>query len=444
VIASSIAVHRWSLVVMMITTTTKVQDKHGNRARMIAGPIVLFTTILLACHHMPLAGGFAPSSSATLHFPAPAGTVTTKQTDLLSNNCHNPDKLPSKRRHDQQPMTRSSTRLYNKSSENNDDDLSPAVWWSRITDDPKQSVLFSILMATSGAILGPFLDSYHSAFGVLRYDDPIQFILWGTSEYPALTTAWWVPELFGLAGFLIGWLYILLDVIILEKPQDDDDDSKMLVLTPSPPKILLGISFFTLQYWLSGSLVQAGVDRTSILNLMAVLAAGGFWVLDGTLSGLLTSAAVGIGGPLIEVALIWCTTQGLLVAGGYHYTDLGETGFFPLWIVPVYFLGGPANGNLARGFWNWLSSMEDSSPSDAITATSEQNTEPCPVCNDTRCAPCPNCDGVGNYVAMGGRTVNCTSCGGRGFVICRACFDRYDDDPYDIDAIREKMSRMPD
>ena len=313
-------------------------------------------------------------------------------------------------------------------------DPEKSKWHTRITEDPRRSIIFSGLMMACGSMLGPFLDSYHSAFGVLKYDEPLSWVLWGSTNYPALTTAWWVPELFGVAGLLIGWLYVLLDVI-LETPRDP-------ALSPSPPKIFLGISFFTLQYWLSGILVHAGVDRTSLLNVMSLLAALGFVVLDGTTAGFVTSAATGLGGPLIEIVLIWCTMQGKL-SGGYHYNDLGETGFFPLWIVPVYFLGGPANGNLARGFWNWLSNND--TPVSAILKTkNEEHEAPCPVCNDTRRAPCPNCDAVGTYVAMGNRTVKCTSCQGRGFVICRTCFDRYDEDPYDIDAIRETISRMPD
>jgi hypothetical protein len=308
-------------------------------------------------------------------------------------------------------------------------DTEKPEWQARIIGDPQRSVTFSILMSICGAVLGPFLDSYHSAFGVLQYDEPLSWKLWGSSEHPALTTAWWVPGLFGLAGFLIGWLYVLLDSI-LENPRDSQ-------LSPSPPKIFLGISLFTLQYWLSGILVQFGVDRVSILNAMSTVAALGFWVLDGTTAGLITSAATGIGGPMIEVVLIWCTANGI-VSGGYHYNDLGETGFFPLWIMPVYFLGGPANGNLARGFWNWLSKESEES------LKPEKVQEPCPDCNDTRRVPCPNCDGVGTYLAMGNRITQCTSCRGRGYVMCRACFDRYDEDPYDIDAIREKMSRMPD
>lgn len=295
----------------------------------------------------------------------------------------------------------------------------------------KRSILFSILMSVCGAGLGPFLDSYHSAFGVLKYDSPIQLTLWGSETYPALTTTWWVPQLFGFAGFLIGWLYILLDHSFL----NSSDERRR----PSPPKILIGISFFTLQYWLSGMFVQTGLlDRSGILSFMSILAAVGFLALDGTFSGLIVSLATCLGGPLIEALLITATTNGVL-SSGYHYTDLGETGFFPLWIVPVYFLGGPANGNLARWFWNLLSIDEE----ETITKN-DAGKKSCKDCLDTRRIECPTCDGIGTYVATGNRTVKCTSCNARGFVMCRSCFNLYDDDPYDVDGIKEIMNRMPD
>jgi hypothetical protein len=53
-------------------------------------------------------------------------------------------------------------------------------------------------------------------------------------------------------------------------------------------------------------------------------------------------------------------------------------------------------------------------------------------------------DGIGIYRAMGDRVVKCKACKGRGFVVCRSCFDKYDEDPYDLESIRELMSRMPD
>ena len=297
---------------------------------------------------------------------------------------------------------------------------------------PMRAVAFSAAMASAGAVLGPFLDSYHSSFGVLQYDNPIETQLWGSVDHPALITSWWVPELFALAGFLIGWLYLVFDVLLGETPTRE--------IAPSVPKILVGISLFTLQYWLSGLMSSVGVDRTTILYVMSIIAAGGFVVLDNTVAGWITSAATAIGGPLIEIGLLTLARNGLMLDSGYHYTDLGETGFFPLWILPVYFLGGPANGNLARGLWSVLTSSVEE----------ENGTRPtfkppgCKACSDTRCVPCPNCDGVGRYEATGGRFVDCTSCRSRGFVICRECFAQYGEDPSDLAAIRDLMAKMPD
>jgi hypothetical protein len=258
--------------------------------------------------------------------------------------------------------------------------------WSLVSENPGRSAWFSVLMAGSGALLGPFLDSYHSAFGVLQYDSPITATLWGKSDaMPALITSWWVPPLFALAGFLIGWLYILLDNFFII-----NEENKRIVQSPSPPKILFGIAIFAFQYWLSGILYQQGFDRSIILNVMSLFAACGFWFLDGTFSGLLTSTATAIGGPLIEMVLITFTRNDMFFHGtGYQYIDLGETGFFPLWIIPVYFLGGPANGNLARGFWTTLT---DTLKNRDITETKIETKDrsDCEVCEGSRRVPCPN------------------------------------------------------
>ena len=303
------------------------------------------------------------------------------------------------------------------------------------TSSPPRSVAFSTVMALSGATLGPFLDSYHSVFGVLKYDDPIHMTLWGDTSNPALVTSWWVPPLFGLAGFLIGWLYVGLDAALRTAPGGDNKGGDPT--DPTPPKVLIGIALFTFQYWLSGALYANGIDRASILAIMSTLCGVGFFVLDATAAGLITSAATAIGGPLIEVGLISALRSG----HGYHYSDPGETGFFPLWIAPVYFLGGPAVGNLARAIWNALGRSADAGGGvkDDDTATRPG----CQACDDTRATPCPNCDSEGYYVTYG-RSVRCNACKGRGLVICRSCFSWYGDDPSDIGRVREIMSKMPD
>ena len=293
----------------------------------------------------------------------------------------------------------------NSSPNNNDsDDRDSSTALDRasqlITADPSKSLSFSAIMALCGAALGPFLDSYHSLFGVLSYDEPLTAHLWGsgsaaTPALPALVTSWWVPELFGLAGFLIGWLYILLDGA-LQTPAARRH--------PSWPLVFVGISLFTAQYWLSGVLFANDVDRTTILNVMSLLAATGFAALDLTEAGLWTSVATAAGGPAIEVGLLALLAR----HGGYHYTDPGETGCFPLWIVPVYFLGGPAVGNLARGYWQILppggATMESADAADAGTdAPSDAEGPRCNVCNDTRATGCPNCDAQGYYITYGRR-----------------------------------------
>jgi len=303
------------------------------------------------------------------------------------------------------------------------------VFLPLVTSNPTRSILFSISQTTAGALLGPFLDSYHSANGVLQYDLPFSAVLWGSTSIPALTTTWWVPPLFGLAGFLIGWLYIILDDVLKE------DNMKAITV----PMILIGISLFTFQYWLSGILYVNGVDRSIIFGIMSIFAYFGYSQLDGTKSGLVTSIATAIGGPLIEIGLI-TSLEG--TNGGYHYNDLGETGFFPLWIIPVYFLGGPANGNIARGVWKALGTLFQSDQNSSSNKNSAKKSG-CPECKDSRAVPCPNCDGVGYYMTYG-REVRCNCCNGRGRVMCRNCFDWYGEDPSDIQSIREFMSRIPD
>ena len=252
-----------------------------------------------------------------------SGLINTRYNVCSTNTCS--------RRGNKLMVLSSSTSDNNNN--NNDKDESPIqTLTNTITSDPQRTIYFSFLMTLCGAVLGPFLDSYHSLFGVLTYETPLVFPVIGTDLLTCVTT-YWVPPLFGLAGFIIGWLYICLDAILIEK----EEDTAITQLHPSIPKVLVGISYFTFQYWLSGILFAHGVDRTSILVLMSTLAGGGFVLLDGTTSGFITSAATAIGGPLIEVGLI----SYLSGSWSYHYNDLGETGlFFPLWIIPVYFLGG--------------------------------------------------------------------------------------------------------
>jgi hypothetical protein len=236
-----------------------------------------------------------------------------------------------------------------------------------------------------------------------------------------------------VAGFLIGWLYILLDAgFQVEEKGTDPSQSEV---NPTIPKVLTGVGYFTFQYWFSGLLFANHIDREYILIIMSGLAAGGYYALDRSISGFITSAATAIGGPLIEVGLI----SSLPESSGYHYNDTGETGYFPLWIIPLYFLGGPANGNLARAFWNAIGNDKAESANESGQLKRQI---PCPKCQDTRAVKCPNCDD-GTYVTYGQRVL-CKACRGKGRVICRSCFFEYGDDPNDIENIRRIMDQIPD
>lgn len=322
--------------------------------------IVRVITVLLFLQSRP---------ASTFHSPSIGGIDCVRH--LLQQKTNFCDKLLAQKR-GQSQRTRSLPVWLSAKKHNNDEESNNGIF-APVLGNPGRALTFSIFMTLSGAVLGPFLDSFHSAFGVLQYDVPITMQLWGRdAAHPALITAWWVPELFGLAGFLIGWLYLLFDRSIGNDPP------------PSPPKILFGISLFTFQYWLSGLLFQLNIDRSVILNVMSLVAAAGFWVLDGTMAGFIVSAMTALGGPAIEVGLL-SVVASHFDFGGYHYNDLGETGYFPLWIIPVYFLGGPANGNLAKGYWNYLSNKTENDYN-----VERKKPIGCLECNDTRCVPCPN------------------------------------------------------
>jgi len=190
-------------------------------------------------------------------------------------------------------------------------------------------VKFLTGMFLAGAILGPNLDNFHGQFGVLkytRYNMDLDFQ--GTS---LLKSAIWVPFLFGLAGIIISQLYVSLDDVIgttQEKKEPDLD------------KVLLGIIVFSSQYYLSGWMESVHVFRQYEHLILALSAIVGFILFDGSRAGFVASLATALGGPGIEIGIIALTHA-------YFYSNADFLGLVS-WIPWVYFLGGPAVGNLAR------------------------------------------------------------------------------------------------
>eukprot|EP00752_Nemacystus_decipiens_P009146 g8169.t1 len=194
-------------------------------------------------------------------------------------------------------------------------------------------------MAAAGAILGPNLDNYHSAFGVLTYRNPIEFSVAG---HLLVTTDWWVPPLFAVAGAGIGGLYILLDAA-LDTPQPQRE--------PVWRDIFLCISLFSFQYYLSGVLTAAGCSYWVLVVSLAIIAERVFNVFDATRAGLVVSLATATLGPLIEIFLVNATD--LYVYNGADLFGVDS------WIPVVYFCGGPAVGNLARAVFVTLLASDE-------------------------------------------------------------------------------------
>ena len=195
-------------------------------------------------------------------------------------------------------------------------------------------------MALSGAALGPLLDGYHSAFGVLRYTVPKQVVV---GNIFICETDYWVPPMFALAAVILGVTYPVLDHVFKVPSKDR---------LPSGPAILTCISYFTLQYYMSGLLTSNGIDRISLHAFLSVTATYCWYAFDRTATGAVMAFITGTAGPGVELALL----HGYPVLFGadlYHYNSPDFFGI-PLWIAWVYACGAPAVGGLARGLWNAL------------------------------------------------------------------------------------------
>eukprot|EP00904_Undaria_pinnatifida_P007391 jgi/Undpi1/3782/HiC_scaffold_16.g07151.m1 len=189
-------------------------------------------------------------------------------------------------------------------------------------------------MAVAGALLGPNLDNFHSAFGVLTYKNPIELSVGG---HVLVTTDWWVPPLFAIAGAGIGGLYILFDAAL---------ETSQAQRNPSWRDVFLCISTFSFQYYLSGLLTASGCPYWVLVALLTITAERVFTVFDGTRAGLWVSMATAVLGPLIEVVLV--NASDLYVYNGADLWGVDS------WIPVVYFCGGPAVGNLARAMYGQI------------------------------------------------------------------------------------------
>eukprot|EP00466_Bigelowiella_natans_P015102 jgi/Bigna1/126406/aug1.2_g1114 len=242
-------------------------------------------------------------------------------------------------------------------------------------------VKYVALMGLAGALLGPWLDNYHD---FISYCTVIK-------EHEILKSALWVPFLFGVAGVIIGALYVWLDTALQDYSRSSTVSPQSLkaatsfnqflteggnkILPPTIDSVLYCISLFSAQYaslplkkgekrlgrvggrgensqWTENvhffTFQKVVILGKCVLShvILAAVAVWGFYKFDNSLAGLLASLATAMGGPAIEIGLV-----NVLHAYSYSNADLWGV---DSWIPWVYFLGGPAVGNLGRLTWHEL------------------------------------------------------------------------------------------
>lgn len=187
------------------------------------------------------------------------------------------------------------------------------------------------------APLGVLLDNQHGLFGVLSYNEAASPLsLTGSDGHVWLKTAIFVPFLFAFAGAAMSSIILYLDSL----KGSTSTPPPSLPVTSRWPKVFYGISAFSGQYWLSGYLDAIGsFDPLQINIILSILAIAGFLFFDNTFAGLVLAILTALTGPVVEILLV--------KLGLYNYTHSDILGI-DSWIPSVYFLGGPAVGNLAR------------------------------------------------------------------------------------------------
>ncbi|PXF40243.1 hypothetical protein BWQ96_10047 [Gracilariopsis chorda] len=187
-----------------------------------------------------------------------------------------------------------------------------------------------MMMAGISGVLGPLLDNYHSQFGVLRYNNPIELHLTVGKMGVDIVTAWFTSPLFMLAGVIIVFGTTFLDGVFGR----GGNAQSMGV-----PKACATVCMFCSIYYLSAVWSHTWV-RDYLVWILGVMGLAEWYFMDGSVGGMVMGALTAVCGPALEVALI-------NVAGLYSYSEWDVFGI-PWMIVAVYFAGGPAVGNLGR------------------------------------------------------------------------------------------------
>lgn len=203
---------------------------------------------------------------------------------------------------------------------------------------PKQ--LPSLKLITTGATVGPLVDSLHNQcllqYGKAPIDIP-NFITQTDNASCLIRTSWYIPPLLGMAYLVLGGILPRIFNTLLENMNGTQEQLwKQQKSCTLRNKAIYAVTSTALIIKLSEILETSTVFTSSETNLciMTAAAVAQWAVLDRSLASLLAAMVVSVGGPLSELPF---------VAGGYWHYIPSAADYFPLRGV-----------NLDWGFWKVL------------------------------------------------------------------------------------------
>jgi hypothetical protein len=169
-------------------------------------------------------------------------------------------------------------------------------------------------LLAAGAVVGTFCDAVHVATATTSY------------AHPAFAgIAWWVPLLFAAGSAAIGLSHTLID-LLLERD-----------VRPTTTTVVAGLLILVV-LWATSGLVKPAHTALLILAPASIVA---WWLLDGSVVGLVLAFATASSGVAVEATLV--------SAGVFSYVA-PDAGRVASWLPWLYVAASVAVGNYAR----WL------------------------------------------------------------------------------------------
>lgn len=200
-------------------------------------------------------------------------------------------------------------------------------------------IILGVLGFISGCVVGQIIDVSYPMNGALHYHNPT----WEIKSL-GIEICWWIPILYGIAGVILVVSHPMLDRWTGQKPRGG--------FNPGWGFTVLCMVLFAVQFFLGPYLFKAGLNNFWLFIFTVGTGLSVWWVFDRTRGGLFMCGLTAVLGPIIEITMINALDL-------YHYTDPDVFGL-PLWILGAYICGVPANANLGRKYFYYLTRKGDS------------------------------------------------------------------------------------